>query len=79
MNFHIEYNFCFGRISNPHLRASLAKMCQYFLPLAKNDIQINPIFESTGDLFEQFQYGPMLGISLLTIFVDVEYTGMCDR
>jgi ubiquitin conjugation factor E4 A len=61
-----------SRMTNTHLRASLAEILEAILPLKDDDSEISVLSEET---FEKFQMVSQLTLSVIRLFVDIEFTG----
>ncbi|XP_049582850.1 ubiquitin conjugation factor E4 A [Syngnathus scovelli] len=65
------------RMKNPHLRAELAEVLEavmpHMLPLAPGSPQ--PIVFQRQRVFCSYKYAPQLAEALITVFVDIEFTG----
>ncbi|XP_057694837.1 ubiquitin conjugation factor E4 A [Corythoichthys intestinalis] len=65
------------RMKNPHLRAELAEVLEavmpHMLPLAPGTPQ--PIVFLRQRVFCSYKYAPQLAEALITVFVDIEFTG----
>lgn len=64
-------------MKNPHLRAELAEVLEavmpHILPLAPGTPQ--PIVFQRQRVFCSYKYAPQLAEALITVFVDIEFTG----
>lgn len=58
------------RMSNPHLRASLAEVLQIVMPLSEDDNIVN----SKENIFNEFPHSTFLTVATLQLFVDIEFT-----
>ena len=59
-------------MTNTHLRASLAEILEAILPLKDDENEVSVLAEET---FERFQMVSQLTLSVIRLFVDIEFTG----
>jgi len=66
-----------NRMKNPHLRAKLAEVLEAVMPhmepLAPGAAQ--PIVFQRERVFCTYRHAPQLAEALITVFVDIEFTG----
>ncbi|XP_077976378.1 ubiquitin conjugation factor E4 A-like [Styela clava] len=60
-----------SRMSNPHLRASLAEVLPIVMPLSEDDNSKS----NKEEIFNAFPHSPFLTVATLQLFVDIEFTG----
>jgi len=60
------------RMSNTHLRASFAEILEAILPLKDEDNEVSVLAAET---FERYQMVAPLTLSVIRLFVDIEFTG----
>ncbi len=65
------------RMKNPHLRAKLAEVLEAVMPhmetLSPGAVQ--PIMFQRQRVFSTYRHAPQLAEALITVFVDIEFTG----
>lgn len=65
------------RMKNPHLRAKLAEVLEAVMPhmetLSPDAVQ--PIMFQRQRVFSTYRHAPQLAEALITVFVDIEFTG----
>lgn len=65
------------RMKNPHLRAKLAEVLEAVMPhmetLSPGATQ--PLMFQRQRVFSSYRYAPQLAEALITVFVDIEFTG----
>lgn len=65
------------RMKNPHLRAKLAEVLEAVMPhmetLSPGAVQ--PIMFQRQRVFSTYRQAPQLAEALITVFVDIEFTG----
>lgn len=65
------------RMKNPHLRAKLAEVLEAVMPhmepVAPGAVQ--PIVFQRERVFCSYRHAPQLAEALITVFVDIEFTG----
>lgn len=67
------------RMKNPHLRAKLAEVLEAVMPHMEQ-VQ-NPMMSSMFHrerVFASFRQAYYLAEALIKVFVDIEFTGMCE-
>lgn len=80
----LNFSFCslalFGfrnRMKNPHLRAKFAEVLEAVMPhmepIAPGAVQ--PVMFQRERLFCSYRHAPQLAEALITVFVDIEFTG----
>lgn len=80
----LNFSFCslalFGfrnRMKNPHLRAKFAEVLEAVMPhmepIAPGAVQ--PVMFQRERLFCNYRHAPQLAEALITVFVDIEFTG----
>lgn len=67
-------------MKNPHLRAKLAEVLEAVMPhmepMAPGAVQ--PIMFQRERVFFSYRHAPQLAEALITVFVDIEFTGKAD-
>lgn len=68
--------FC-NRMKNPHLRAKLAEVLEAVMPHMEPIVPgaVQPIVFQRERLFCSYRHAPQLAEALITVFVDIEFTG----
>lgn len=70
------FGFC-NRMKNPHLRAKFAEVLEAVMPhmepIAPGAVQ--PVMFQRERLFCTYRHAPQLAEALITVFVDIEFTG----
>lgn len=66
-------------MSNPHLRAKLAEVLEAVMPHmeAASPGTTQPIVFQRQRVFCSYCHAPRLAEALITVFVDIEFTGEC--
>uniref|UniRef100_A0A8C1CEQ4 Ubiquitin conjugation factor E4 A n=2 Tax=Cyprinus carpio TaxID=7962 RepID=A0A8C1CEQ4_CYPCA len=65
------------RMKNPHLRAKLAEVLEAVMPHMEtlSPSAAQPIMFQRQRVFSTYQHAPQLAEALITVFVDIEFTG----
>ncbi|CAK8675158.1 unnamed protein product [Clavelina lepadiformis] len=75
LQFVIMYMGNKARMTNPHLRASLAEVLEAALPLQHDELQVNIPTSCREESFRNFPDIGHLAIAVIQLFVDIEFTG----
>lgn len=66
-------------MKNPHLRAKLAEVLEAVMPHMEpaSPGTAQPIMFQRQRVFSSYRHAPQLAEALITVFVDIEFTGQC--
>lgn len=74
----VVYSWIFThRMKNPHLRAKLAEVLEAVMPHMEtlSPSATQPIMFQRQRAFSSYRHAPQLAEALITVFVDIEFTG----